>query len=120
MSKKSLYRFLALNAALVLFSLSPLAPFLGMLVTVVFVVPLLAAFALGGGAAAGYDADNFVAISFLSLGVVCAISALVLFYKAADESEKNGPDEARSKIILGVNMLTAPLVMYLSYEALGI
>ncbi|MEE4288305.1 MAG: hypothetical protein V2J14_02960 [Erythrobacter sp.] len=120
MSRRALYLALAAQLGLVLVALSPVAPLLGLIVVAVFVVPVLALFALTGGVAGGQDADLFVAASFLAVGALGALLALVCLYKAAVEAEQDEPGHARRWVATGLGIACAPLVMYLSYHALGV
>ena len=110
----------AIHGALILLALSPLAPLLGIMVALVFVAPVLALFALGGGIAGGHDADLFVTGSFLALGTLGAFTALFLLYRAAADAEEGERDSARMMVSLAISVVTAPAVMYLCYRSLGI
>ena len=120
MTKGKLKFSVAAHGALILLSLSPLAPLLGMVVALTFVAPVLALFAFGGGIAGGYDADLFVTGSFLALGTLGAFIALFFLYRAAADAEGGERDSARTMVGLAMSVVSAPLVMYLSYRSLGI
>ncbi|MCK0098146.1 hypothetical protein MWU38_02010 [Qipengyuania sp. S6317L1] len=120
MTKGKLKFSVAVYGALILLSLSPVAPLLGLIVALVFVAPVLALFALAGGIAGGYDADQFVAASFLALGTLSAFTALFLLYRAATAAEEGERDSARMMVSFAISVVTAPAVMYLCYRSLGI
>ena len=120
MSKGAFRLAIAAQLGLVLLALSPLGPLLGVIVVVVFVTPVLVLFALTGGVAGGQDADLFVAASFLAAGVLGALLALACFYRAAGEAERDEPELVRRWIATGIGIGCVPVVMYLSYRALGI
>ncbi len=120
MSKAAFRIWLTILGLMVLFSLSPLAPLGGMIVVGVLIIPVMVLLALVGGNIAGPAADNAIAIMFLGTGVIVALVALALFYRAAGQAEKGRPDQTRLFSFLGFTTITIPLVMYLCYRSLQI
>lgn len=112
--------YLAMLAALVLFSLSPLAALGGMVVVAFLFVP--AALVLGalGVLEKGSALDGQVAMLFWAGAGVFALIALGLAYVAADHSEKGQADKARAFTANAATAAVLPVVVYFCYTALGI
>lgn len=118
MSKFAFRVWLAMLAAMVLFSLSPLAPWGGMIVVFILMIPTFVVLAATSGNASGPIAEHGIELMFLAMGVVIAIFAVIQFYLAADRAEKGRRDETRLFTIFGLTSITIPLAMYLCYKSL--
>ena len=120
MTKGYFRGYLALLAALILFSLSPLAALGGLVVAVVLVMPagvLLGAFGL---LEKGNGFDGQLAVLFGGLAGCLALLALWLAYRAAAHHERGKSDLARTCAALAATALGVPVVIYFCYSALGI
>jgi hypothetical protein len=109
---------LAFLALLLLFSISPLAPWGGMIVVGILIIPAMLLFGIAGGNLAGPAADNAIAMLFLGMGVMVALAALAFFYLAAAQAERERPEKARIFSFLGLITITIPLAMYLCFRSL--
>lgn len=112
--------YLALLAALILFSLSPLAGLGGLVVAVVLVMPTGALLAGLGLLEKGNGFDGQLAVLFAALAGCLALIALGLAYLAAAHHERGESVLARSRAALSATALTLPVVIYFCYAALGI
>ena len=112
--------YLALLAALILFSLSPLAGLGGLVVAVVFVMPAGVLLAGLGLLEKGKGFDAQLAVLFWGLAGCLALLALWLAYRAAAHHERGESGLARSRAALAATALAVPVVIYFCYTALGI
>lgn len=118
MTKSAFRGYLALLVVLVLFSLSPFAFFGGLIVVAALFVPLMFIVKALGGEVSGHTVDGLVAMTFTGFSVVLALIAFWLLYRAADRADKGDDHGARRVTAASISLLTAPVVIYLCYNAL--
>lgn len=118
MTKSAFIGYLAFLAVLVLFSLSPFAFLGGLVVIALLFVPFMLLVKALGGEVSGNTIDGLVTTTFTGFCIVLALTAFWLFYRAADRAGKGDDRGSRSSTALGLSLLTAPLVIYLCYNAL--
>lgn len=118
---RALFRgYLAFLAAMILFSLSPLAALGGLVVAAVLIVPV-------GMVLAGLDLlekgnafDGQLAALFWALAGCLALIALLLAYRGAGHHERGESGPARRCTALASTAVAVPVVIYFCYTALGI
>ncbi|MDT8279413.1 MAG: hypothetical protein RQ806_02545 [Erythrobacter sp.] len=119
MTKTSFRTYLAVLAGLILFSLSPLAALGGLVVAVAIVAPVGVILGGLGLLEKGNGFDAQLAVLFLVFSGCMALATLGLAYRAAGHHERGEADQSRTLNAMAAACVTAPIVIYFCYDALG-
>ena len=118
---RGFYRgYLALLAALILFSLSPLAALGGLVVVFVIVIPVGIMLEGLGLLQKGSAFDGQLTTLLWGLTAFLVLIALGLAYRAASYHELGDRAKARALTALSATAVTVPVVIYFCYTALQI
>ncbi|MDZ4275659.1 MAG: hypothetical protein U0995_06450 [Erythrobacter sp.] len=117
---KGVFRgYLGALVAVILFSLSPLAPLGGLLVAVVIVAPVGIILGALGLLAKGSGFDDQLAMLFWGFSGLLAIAALWFAYQGASYHERKEHAQARGAAALAATAVAVPVAIYFCYTALG-
>lgn len=119
MTRAQFRGYLGILAALILFSLSPLAALGGLAVVAVIVAPLGIVLGALGVLEKGNGFDAQLATLFWGFAGCLALAALWFAYRAASHYEREKIAKARGAIASAATAVAAPIVIYFCYSALG-